>query len=702
MYVQKKKRFRLELEGLRAVAAILVAVYHIWFNRISGGVDVFFVVSGFLITTSILSVYAKQKKLNIIAYVVKLLKRLMPTAWFVAIITMVLSIFILPMTNRAATVQEFVASLLYFENWKLAFSSVDYLAENNSASPFQQFWALGIQFQFYLIWLVLFTLVIFIYHAFRARNIKKVAALIITLTVIASFSFSVYFTSVNQPFAYYHTFTRLWEFGVGGLLALVAANITVHKNVAFVFGWAGLLGLIACGIIFQVGNVFPGFAALWPVMCAVLIVLAGDSAKKGSAYAVLSFKPLVKFGGISYAFYLWHWPILVFYYALFDVEQVSVLAGLGILVLSAVLAYITINFIEKPIRTMDVKTMPAFITIAALMTIALLGNFYWQHKEQERIAQVAAETERILQEKEEARKKAAIKEQRELEKKFKDWDISFNNPGAMVKFLDEPMYTSDETITPAVDVAKQDVSPVYPDKCITKINETNVVICEYGDTKNYEHVVAIIGGSHSAHWVPMLNKFGKKEKVKIVTYIKPRCRLQFNSPEDKGHCAPWFDDAIEQVIKDKPDLLFSVADIGKQQLPTIPEDFNKAWEHLDKHDIPLFLIRDNVWFGYNIVECVEENAGDPTKCKKPRNEAIAEPSPMSLQTNIPDNITYMDVTDYYCDEEYCYPVVGNMITHFDSNHFTSTFSETFAPIIGPEIKAVLEKNKQVKRDLPKR
>ncbi len=700
--MQKKKRFRLELEGLRAVAAILVAVYHIWFNRISGGVDVFFVISGFLITTSILSVYAKEKKLNIIAYIVKLLKRLMPTAWFVAIITLIGSFLLLPVTNRPRIVQEFVASVLYYENWQLAFNSVDYLAENASASPFQQFWALGIQFQFYLIWLVLFTLIISVYVVTGVRNIKKVAALFISLTVVVSFIFSVTSTQVNQPFAYYHTFARLWEFGIGGLLALVATNIRVHKKLAFVLGWLGLIGLIACGIIFQVANVFPGYAALWPVFCAVFIVIAGDSAKKGSAYQVLSFSPLVKFGSISYAFYLWHWPLLVFYYAQFKVEQVSVIAGILILLVAAVLAYFTIHVIEKPIRQMKSKTLPAFIVISTLVTIVLLGNMYFNYQEQERIKRVAAETERILQQKEQERKQAAIKEQKELEQKFKEWDISFNNPGAMVKFTKQPMYESDETIMPAIEVAKQDVSPVYPDKCITKINETNVVICEYGETQNYEHVVAIIGGSHSAHWVPMLNKFGKKEKVKIVTYIKPRCRLQFNSPEDKGHCAPWFEDAIEQVIKDKPDLLFSVADIGKQQMPTIPKDFNEAWEYLEAHDIPLFLVRDNVWFGYNIVECVEENADDPTKCKKPRDEAIAEPSPMSLQTNIPDNITYLDVTDYYCDDDYCYPVVGNMITHFDSNHFTSTFSETFAPIIGPEIKATLEKLKQTKRDLPER
>ncbi len=668
---EQEKRFRLEIEGLRAIAAVLVAVYHIWFHRVSGGVDVFFVVSGFLITLSLLSMYRRKKKIHIVQYIVKLLRRLVPTAWVVAILTLIFSFLFLSVTDRFQIVHEFLASVFYVENWRLIVDSADYLAENHKASPYQHFWALSIQWQFYMIWLFLFFIVYQIIRIFRQTNIRPLLIVSVTFIVALSFVYSVQYTAIDQPVAYYHTLTRVWEFGLGSLLALFLDRFRVSTLAAIVLSWVGVIGLLIGGFVFQVGDVFPGYAALWPTLSAAFIIIAGNTGEKYSAYRLLSARPLVSFGSISYAFYLWHWPLLIFYYALFDVEEVSVIGGFFILIVSALFAYITTVFIEKPLRqsTLDYKQAGGVIILG--MTVIVSWYLYWSVDEQK---QLAALKEEILEQ--------------------IDGDLPADNPGALVQLTDEPINFFNEQLKPSIDLASRDLSPVYEDRCITRVEQTNVVHCEYGETEDYEHVIALVGGSHAAHWQPMLDEFGQRHRVKIDTYLKPRCRFTFDSEEDSGSCKPWFDEAIQQVVQSQPDLIFTTGDTGKDQLPHVPASFVDTWRYVEKHDIDLFLMRDGPWFPYNVANCLAENRENPNVCKVKREEVIVEPSPMSRVENMPSNVHTLDVTDYYCDDTYCYPIIGNVIVYFDSNHFTATFSRTMAPIIGPHLLEVLEKKNE--------
>ena len=665
------KRFRLEIEGLRAIAAVLVAVYHIWFHRVSGGVDVFFVVSGFLITLSLLSMYRRKKKIHIVQYIVKLLRRLVPTAWVVAIFTLIFSFLYLSVTDRFQIVHEFLASIFYVENWRLIVDSSDYLAENHTASPYQHFWALSIQWQFYMIWLCLFFIVYQIIRIFRQTNIRPLLIVSVTFIVALSFTYSVQYTAIDQPVAYYHTLTRVWEFGLGSLLALFLDRFRVSTLAAIILSWVGVIGLLIGGFVFQVGDVFPGYAALWPTLSAAFIIIAGNTGGKYSAYRLLSARPLVSFGSISYAFYLWHWPLLIFYYAYFNVEEVSFTGGVLILLVAALLAYVTTKFIEKPLRqsTLDYKQAGGLIILG--MTLIVSWYLYWSVDEKKQL--VALKEEMIEQ---------------------LDGDIPADNPGALVTLTDQPMNVFNDQLKPSIDLASRDLSPVYEDRCITRVEQTNVVHCEYGETEDYDYVIALVGGSHAAHWQPMLDEFGKRNRVKIDTYLKPRCRFTFDSEEDSGSCKPWFDEAIQQVVQSKPDLIFTTGDTGKDQLRHVPASFVDTWRYVEKHGIDLFLMRDGPWFPYNVVDCLAKNRDNPNACKVKREEVIVEPSPMSQVENMPSNVHTLDVTDYYCDQDYCYPIVGNVVVYFDSNHFTATFSRTMAPIIGPHLLEVLEKKNE--------
>ncbi len=661
---QEKRRFRLEIEGLRALAALLVAIYHIWFNRVSGGVDVFFVVSGFLITTSLYSMYRREGRIRGFTYIVKLLKRLIPTAWTIALITFFISLAILPTLYKEQIFTESIASLFYFENWRLAWDAVDYLGRNNEASPFQHFWALSIQFQFYLIWTVLFTVAALSVRVLKGRSLPNVVMTFIGLISILSFIYSIYLTNVNQPVAYYHTFTRVWEFGIGGLLAFTLHRIQLSKRLSWILGWLGVVGLISVGVVLKVSTVFPGYLALWPVLAAVFVLIAGDQGGRWSAYTLLSSKPLVHFGKVSYAFYLWHWPLLIFYYAWTKTASVSVLHGLFIIVLAYVLAFITIYGIETPLRRVQLKTSITAI-ILTLWAVALVSGIKWYEVET---------YERAVQ------------------------GISENHPGAGVALLKEsPTFTEDPT--PPLDIAVLDRSDIYDDRCINMDADVEAHPCEYGDTENYNAVIAVAGGSHSAHWQPLFDEIGKRNNIKIITYFKGRCRFSTTDVEGWEPCEIWMDDVLDALEKDDPDMVFTVGDISEMQYTEVPDGFIEAWERLGRANIPILLIRDTPRYEESVIDCLDANDGDIEACKVKQADVLLAESAIDQLPALPSNIVdTIDVTDVFCDGEYCYPVIGNVIAYFDRKHLSATFSRSFVPVLEDNILEALEKAKQMKEE----
>lgn len=690
--METERRIRPELEGLRTVAAILVAIYHIWFNRVSGGVDVFFVVSGFLITTSLLSMYRKNGKILYFSYIVKLMKRLLPTAWLIAITTFIASLYILPVFTKQQNLTEFLASAFYFQNWRLAVDSVDYLAQNNTASPFQHFWALSIQFQFYLIWLLLFFVAMTLLRLVSGNNMKRMLVILISVLAAVSFAYSVYLTNANQPFAYYHTFTRVWEFGIGGILALTIHKLVVSPRIAWLFGWTGLIGLISCAIVLQVSQLFPGYAALWPVMSAVLIIVAGNYSTNFSAFRVLSWKPLVAFGSISYAFYLWHWPLLIFYYALFEVESVSLLHGLLLMAVAAIFAAITIYGFELPIRNVQI---PVWQTAGI---IAVLSAAIWMSAsayEERALESPVAETETSSS----SSSSDAVDRESYLDNPYINSELLNENfrthPGATVLMAEDqltPVSEFEEPFQPGLEVAGQDRTEIYEDKCIMPKLVTDAKPCEYGVVEDYDHTIAVVGGSHSAHWMPMLRKVAETHNIKLVTYLKGSCRFTEDNTVDVPYCNEWFANVKEELVADKPDLIFTVGDVGdlRVDFDEMADGFIEAWDYFEEQDIPLFLVRDTPWYSEHILTCLGENMDEPQECKAKQEEIIQDSSLMSYEEDVPENATTMDLTDYFCDGEYCHYVVGNVVTHSDPNHLTATFARSFAPVFEQPILDALE------------
>ena len=222
-----ERKFRLEIEGLRFVAALLVAIYHIWFNRVSGGVDVFFVISGFLITSSIISTINRTGELKFLPYIKKLLKRLLPSVFFILSTVLILSYFLLPQSIFGKTLKEVFASMFFFRNWQLAISNTDYLDASQMKSPVEHFWALSIQGQFYIIWFILFAVILILIKKFKNIRVKRMINTFLIVILITSLAYSIYLTSANQQWAYFTTFTRVWQFALGSLLCVNLSSIKI-------------------------------------------------------------------------------------------------------------------------------------------------------------------------------------------------------------------------------------------------------------------------------------------------------------------------------------------------------------------------------------------------------------------------------------------------------------------------------------------
>ncbi|CAM4331056.1 acyltransferase family protein [Jeotgalicoccus halotolerans] len=653
-----KRQYRPEIEGLRAIAALLVAVYHIWMMRVSGGVDVFFVVSGFLITTSLLSGYARNGYIKFGKFILGLLRRLLPSALTVMIFITIGSFFILPDIRFTATIKEIAASLLYFENWQLAITGTDYLDQNNPQSPVQHFWAMSIQGQFYVIWFVIVSLAILISKKLNI-SLKKVFTAVLLILFTISLIYSIYITSMNQPWAYFDTGARVFEFAVGGLLMIYIFNLNIHRYVSFILGWIGLAVLLLTGILLDVQETFPGLIALIPISAAVLILLAGQNPSKFGVEKLLSTRPLKFLGGLSYGIYLWHWPILIFYYEIFDTSSVSLLHGIIIIVISILLSYITTNTVEKPIinyinkNNFSIRGFRPIIGLASILIICL-GSWYYYTNSQAS-------------------------------------PLSINNedyPGVMVnaESYDFENFEIKEPI-PSLATILEDKTEAY--ECQVSPQSSAIEVCDYGKTKSYDYTMAVVGGSKSTHWISPMQDIAEEENMRLINITKAGCRFTTDTENYTEQCIEWNRNVIDEIVNEDVDLVITLADIAYSSLYDVPAGFIEQFNKLDEVNIDVLALRDTPYFKGSVPECIAQHGDDSTECKIVKADVYNTPSAWERLENKPDNVFYADYSDYFCGEEYCDPVVGNVIGYFDHDHMTETFSKTFKPLLQRDVAEAL-------------
>lgn len=653
-----EKRYRPEIEGLRTIATLLIAIYHIWLGRVSGGVDIFFVLSGFLITMSLISKIDHTGELRFWDYLLGLVKRLFPQGLTVILVITVLSFFFLPKVQWDQILSHMFASTLYFENWRLSLDSVDYLKQENGTSPFQHFWSMAIQGQFYILWPFVIYLGSLLAKKIFKTPVRKTLLTILLIVFVLSLSYSIYITNINQPWAYFDFFARIWEFSIGGIVALLLPYFTLNKWVSTILGWIGLLIVCFTGIIIPVSNLFPGYIALLPIGGALYLILSAEYSSKIGVDKILGKKLFISLGRYTYGFYLWHWPLLIFYKSYMNTNTVSLSHGLLIILTTFCLSYLSTNFIEAPIRKTNVQrsklklvTVISGMMITVLVTNVTLYYFVQQAK--------AITTEYSMK----------------------------NYPGALELYQGIKGTDGVELIPSMVNV-KTDLPSFYNDKECYTDKGSNVKTCSYGVTDNPDYKVALVGGSHSGHWYPALELLAKDLNFQIDLYIRDGCRFtddDFNG-QVTAECLEWNENVMDLLTLNPPDLVFTTATLNKRDV--VPVGYIDQWNKLNGIT-EIFAIRDNPRMAGDVPACIERES-NPIECSIPREEGVSDIVPWENTEGIPSNVVFADLSNNLCDKSRCYGVIGNIIVYRDNHHFTAEFAKTLAPALKEPLANALE------------
>jgi peptidoglycan/LPS O-acetylase OafA/YrhL len=679
------RRFRPEIEGLRAVAATLVAVYHIFFGRVSGGVDVFFVVSGFLITTSLLRQVEQGGHPDLVRFLSRLMARLLPLALVVLGAAAVGIVLILPVTRQASALGEVVASATYWENWMLALKAVDYAAQDEVKSPVQHFWALSVQGQFYLLWFALVsgTLVV----AGR-RRFRLAMGTVFGVVLVVSLAVSILLTEANQPLAYFHTGTRMWEFAAGGLLAMTIGHLEVRpRPLAPVMGWVGLALIVSCGLVLDVSTMFPGFVAVWPVAAALLVLMSGGTRSRWSVDRLLGSRPFVAAGGIAYALYLVHWPLLVFVQTVRERTGPAELpVGLAILLASVILAIIGTRLVASPASGWLSARWPGRrVMWAGAGSIALVaaGAFALASPV------LPGGGEPLLDPAIYTGAGASVSRPSEAPHAS---TTPGSSPGAEPSAGNRPSVSPAPSIDPHADQVPfgpdlrtigMDRGHFYHDGCLQKLTAESLILCT-GGSRDGSTTVMVVGGSHSLHWLPAIEPVARERGWRMITALKADCPMSagpFGDDDRQRSCEQWNRSLIQRILADPPDLLITTSTITTPRGEDVPAGYVERWNELAAAGIPVVGIRDTPRASSDRPDCLARHRDDPWACDIDRSPTLDPVDPASLVEDRPSSLVLVDMSGALCSTESCPAVIGHVVVYRDAHHLSATFAQTMSRML---------------------
>ena len=660
----RKPTFRPEVQGLRALAVLMVVAYHVWLGRVSGGVDIFLLISAFLLTLSFVRKAESGRPFGLLGHWLHLFKRLLPAAVVVILGVLAGTWLILPQGRWPQVLDQAWASLLYSQNWLLADTAVDYYAQDHAgASPLQHFWSLSIQGQVFILWPLIFAgsaALLALLHritALHGLTYRGLLALVFGAVFAISLAFSVEQTATNQAYAYFDTRARLWEFALGSLLALALPYLKPRRALRLVLGWAGLAGMVSVGLLLTVDRSFPGFVALWPTLSAAAIIVAGQTGSRFGVDRFLSSKPAVALGDNSYALYLWHWPVLVLALAATGVEEPNLVQGLAIVGASIVLAVLTTRFVEKPLRDWHWPKLRAWRTA---VVIAACGA-------------VLAGPVAIWQTTLTAEEAATAAQPREL------------TPGAAALSPENAGVPAPEAkFIPGPSALDQDWAGIHA-PC-TGANATEDPILEgcrqavpaEGASKR----IVVLGDSHSQQYLGALAPIAEARGWELVTLLMPACRFGAASDTRNAECNAYNSAASAYVLEHRPDAVFTVASLTHEEAPFETEvpGYLDGVRPFTEAGIEVVGIRDNPRFTFNMPECVQRHGAEAPECNPSLSESLVDPSPLEGYRGKLDGLHLMDMSDFICARGVCPAVVGNVYVYKDDNHLTRTYVESMIPM----------------------
>ena len=653
--------YRPDVDGLRAVAILLVVSYHVWFGRVSGGVDVFLMLSAFFLTRGFVRRMDGPAPVRPVAHLLGIFRRLLPAAAVTLVGVLATVWLVYPETMWRPVWEQTWASLTYTQNWLLAVDAVDYYARSQALSPLQHFWSMSVQGQAFVLWVALLALCQWIVRR-RGWSPDRVVAVVFGAVFILSFLYSVVRTETAQQAAYFDTGARLWEFAAGSLLVVALPRLRLGRVLGAVIGWVGLAGLLVLGAVLDVRGGFPGFLALWPVLCAAAIVASGAPEAGGTGPArLLASRPLRALGRDAYALYLVHWPILITFLVVNDRAEVGLVGGLGIVGLSLVLARIVTRVVDAPLRAWrrsDRSPLVPLAIVATAVSVVALPVGAWQTTTWARERAIEAQAEAM-------------------------------NPGAgVLRDASLAELPADAPLLPLPTLLEDEWT--QSDRGCTGVWSTSTDILN-GTCGETEHItrarrtVAVIGDSHSQQVTAALFPVAAENGWGVVSLIKGGCSMGLDEPGMDDQCDQWREEAISLVEQVRPDAVMTVltrSDAGEDDEMLRP-GIDRFLDRMEDAGIPVFGIRDNPRFSFDMFGCVS-GSDDPLECATPRAASLADRNPAEPLAGR-EGLTLVDLTPWICPDDLCVGVIGNVAVYRDDNHLTRMYARTLAPLMAEQL-----------------
>lgn len=678
--------FRPEIQGLRAFAVLLVVLYHVWIGKVSGGVDVFLFISAFLLSLSFMRKINEGKALNLLAYWTHVFARLLPAAAVMIVLTLAASLAILPALYWNARAVDAQASLFYYQNWNLANGAVNYFAQGISdKSPFQHFWSLSIQGQIFLLWPILFAVAAFLVHRVRFKPVPA-AVTVFGTVFMTSFAFSIWETKQISAYAYFDTRTRLWEFAIGTLLAVMTLKWKPrHVRTRVVMGWAGALGLVTCGAVLPVERTFPGYLALWPVLSGALVMIAGRTDHKFAIDRLLVSTPLQSLGNISYALYLVHWPLLVLYSAAVNKPRVNFLEGTVIIAFSIGLAWVLSTYIEKPLRSRSGVFLDK--TVSKLRVTTIFTPTLWVNQLAYVLVILLVIGAPVLSVRAWAQQRdiTVIQNTEEL---VKNDEATY--PGARAVGTDQMSRVSKPI--------PQDI-PIYGmladwgEGCpapFTPMHEslnTSCAVKQNGDDS--APLTIVVGSSHALQMTAAFEPIAQRTGTNQMNLLETGCPYPFAAPEGylndrKKRCIAFSQKATEEILRLKPTTVVIIATTTdtSADAETADPNLDETLRVFTDAGIQVIGLRDNPRFAQDMYVCAIRAQGDKSSCSEPIEQKYGDNPAAPIFEKYADRGAYLiDLKDIYCPDGLCRSVIGNVYVYADTNHLTKAFEHTLAETI---------------------
>jgi peptidoglycan/LPS O-acetylase OafA/YrhL len=636
--------FRPDIEGLRAVAVGGVVAFHFGMSDLPGGfigVDIFFVISGYLITRHLMQEIGRNGTVDLWRFYGRRARRLLPASLLVVATTLAAGYFILAPSEQQLYAKGALFASSYVINLWLLRWSFDYFAADTASNPFLHFWSLSVEEQFYLLWPA------FLLLAMRLRPGPRGIALILGVVAVVSFAASAWMTSVAQPWAFYFSPLRAWEFAVGGLVSLgVAERWASGFRFSPVMGWTGIALIATAYLSVSETDPFPGVIALLPVAGTAMLLLSGARQSAMAPAALLSLPPFQWTGKLSYSLYLWHWPVIV--YATILWPDLALGGRLACLLATIALSYLSYRFVENPVRLSGRLSAGSLRSLGLAALLTSLGV-----------------------------------------------TLSYGASHLAARSVDPDQKLIAESAARSSSARQIDTG------CVASLEQTRPRSCNLGAAQPRKTIV-LFGDSHADHWSTPLAKIAQANNWRVVTYLKSSCSVaavptwNVRLMRAYSECDAWRQTAMKEIADLKPDAVI----VAQFSYSYVENDVNGDLDHLVTRDVwanglrtslaalsetsgEVVLLRDVPVHKSYLDRCVARSlwqGRSSTVCDTPRQEAIDERVSKTEQaaTSGLRGVRYVDLTELFCNETTCPAMIDGKLTFRDRHHIATPYAATLA------------------------